>query len=95
MCGADLCVDQGVVEKDEPVDGEPPGVLQGQSFVAALADQPAVRLPQRVLTTHNDTIQRYVTSCDTARTQFYSDSNGQQVYFTVILPGKLFQKWKV
>lgn len=51
VCGADLCVDQGVVEKDEPVDGEPPGVLQGQSLVAALTDEPAVRLPQRVLTT--------------------------------------------
>lgn len=61
-------MDQRVVEQDEPVDGEPPGVLQGQSFVAALADQPAVRLPQRVLTTHNDTIQLRVTTCDTTRT---------------------------
>lgn len=68
--GADLCVNQRVVEKDEPVDGEPPGVLQGQSFVAALANQPAVRLPQRVLAMHNDTIQLCATPCDTSRPQY-------------------------
>lgn len=49
--GADLRVDQSVVEKDEPVDGEAAGVLQRQRFVAALADQPALGLPQRVLAT--------------------------------------------
>lgn len=55
--GAHLCMDHDVVEKYEPVDGEPPSVLQSQSFVAALADQPAVGLPQRVLATHDETIQ--------------------------------------
>lgn len=59
MHEADLCVDQCVVEQDEPVDGEPPSVLQGQSFVATLTDQTAVRLPQGVLTTNGGTIQSY------------------------------------
>lgn len=58
-----LSVDQRVVEQDEPVDGEPAGVLQGQSFVAALADQPAVRLPERVL----ETQRHRVTSHDHTR----------------------------
>lgn len=45
---------QGVIEEDEPVDGESAGILQAQSFVAALADEPAVRRLQRVLPTHDD-----------------------------------------
>lgn len=57
VCVAHLCVNQSVVEDDEPVDGEPSGVLQRQRFVAALADQPASGLPQRVLTAHDDTVQ--------------------------------------
>lgn len=52
---AHLCVDQSIIEEDEPVDGEPASVLQCQSLVAALADEPAVRFPQRVLSTHKDT----------------------------------------
>lgn len=59
-------MDQSVVEQDEPVDGEPPRVLQGQSFVAALADQPAVRLPQGVLTAQR---QVWVYTCSHQHTQ--------------------------
>lgn len=50
-----LCMHQSIVEEDEPVDGEPTSVQQGQRLVATLADQPAVRLPQRVLTTDGNT----------------------------------------
>lgn len=51
---ADLCMDQCVVEQDEPVDREPPRILQGKSFVAAFADQTTVWFPQGILTTHGD-----------------------------------------
>lgn len=51
---------QGIIEQDEPVDGESAGVLQGQSFVAALADEPAVRRLQRVLATRDNNRQKRV-----------------------------------
>lgn len=86
--GAYLRVDQRVVEKDEPVDGEPAGVLQSQGLVAALADQPALGLPQRVLAKHSDTGQL-------TPTRHLEDSTRGPRELTVILPGKLFQKWKV
>lgn len=65
LCGSNLCVDQNIVEQDEPVDGEPASILQGQTFVAALADQPPVRLPQRVLTTNKDANRHYGASHNT------------------------------
>lgn len=64
-----LCVDQRVVEQDEPVDGEATGVLQRQRLVAALADEPAVRLPQRVLTRQrHHSAAGDETPCDASRT---------------------------
>lgn len=44
-----LRMNESVVEEDEPVDGEAASILQGQSFVAALTDQAARWLAQRVL----------------------------------------------
>lgn len=67
--GLYLCVHQGVVEEDEPVDGEPTSVQQAQRLVAALVDQPAVRLPQRVLTTEGNT---FMTSEMTQEVRTYS-----------------------
>lgn len=93
----DLCVDQGVVEKDEPVDRKPPGVLQRQSLVAALTDEPTVRLPQGILTTHRHNIQGHATSHDHHLPALRTEYKAQVIkecrqQFTVILPGKLFQK---
>lgn len=86
QCAAHLCVHQGVIEQDEPVDGKSAGILQGQSFVAALADEPAMRRLQRVLPTHDNNHHLRV------RGRGWTSCTGN---FTVILPGKLFQKWNV
>ena len=48
---AHLRVHQCVVEQEEPVDGEPAGVLQRQGLVAALADEAALRHLQCILQT--------------------------------------------
>lgn len=85
--GADLRVHQGVVEKDEPVDGKAAGVLHRERFVAALVDESAARLPQGVLATNRAHIHPAEPPRDT------KDARNQRS--TVIFPGKLFQKWKV
>lgn len=56
-----LSVDQGVVEEDEPVHGEPACVLQRQRPVTALTQQSALRLPQGVLrgTTRSVSLQHH------------------------------------
>ena len=44
-----LCMNQSVVEQDEPVNREPPGVLEGQALVATLIHQPALGITEDIL----------------------------------------------
>lgn len=49
-CCVYLCVDQRVVEKDEPVVGEPPSILESQgSPAAAFTDHPPLWETQTLL----------------------------------------------
>lgn len=65
MDPAYLSVDQGVVEEDEPVHGEPARVLQRQRPVTALTQQSALRLPKGVLrgTTQSVSRQHHTVAC--------------------------------
>lgn len=42
-------MNQGIVEKDEPVDRKTACVLKSQSLITALTDQPPRRFTKRVL----------------------------------------------
>lgn len=41
----DLCMNKGIIEEDEPVDREPPCILEGQALIATLTYQSPRRLP--------------------------------------------------